>query len=346
MRKWPLPEQIFRLSHLIIWSAILIGFTLIILGQPLSWAAPVQSTRNQTVPGIGTSIYLPSVQRADPYENLIEELDENGGFSLLLKTLEAANLTFTLEADGPFTLFAPTDAAFNALPTGALDQLLANPTGQLTQILLYHIVPGQYELDDLAHDMKLSTQQGSSITVERDINNHVKINNATILTPIWKANNGVIYAIDTVILPPPPMEVNEPVNAGSCGGDDGCKFKITGGPVFASDSSNKMKLQLFFTHKGIDDGQPQGDYHLAVERNGQLISTFVNAKSHAMVENLGDMGPYNYEAEVPTSELPDGVIEGLYYFWVLDGNYERDSEVFQMYIPSGTGKIWIEFDQS
>lgn len=61
---------------------------------------------------------------------------------------------------------------------------------------------------------------------------------------------------------------------------------------------------------------------------------------------MGNLGPYNYEAEVSASELSDGMIEGLYDFLVRDGNYERDSEIFQMYVQPGTGRIWIEFDQS
>lgn len=144
---------------------------------------------------------------------------------------------------------------------------------------------------------------------------------------------------------PAPPPAAGAVNAGGCGGDDGCKFKIRNGPSFANNGGGEMKLQLFFMHSGVDGGQPQGDYRLAVERDGQLISTFADTTSIALSKNQGSMGSYNYEAKVQAGNLPGGTLEGTYYFWVLDGNRERDSEVFQMYVPPGQGEIWIEFDQ-
>jgi uncharacterized protein YraI len=152
--------------------------------------------------------------------------------------------------------------------------------------------------------------------------------------------------------PPAEQPANTPappsggaVNAGPCGGDDGCKFKIRGGPSFANNGGGEMKLQLFFMHSGVDGGQPQGDYRLAVERDGVLITPFADQTSIALSKNEGAMGPYNYEAKVQSGNLPGGTLEGTYFFWVLDGNRERDSEVFQMYVPPGQGEIWIEFDQ-
>lgn len=144
---------------------------------------------------------------------------------------------------------------------------------------------------------------------------------------------------------PPPAPSGGAVNSGNCGGDDGCKFKLVGGPSFAGNGGGEMKLQLFFKHSGVDGGQPQGDYRLAVERDGQIISTFADTTSIALSSNQGSMGRYNYEAKVSASNLPGGTLEGNYFFWVLDGNRERDSDVFQMYVQPGQGEIWIEFDQ-
>ena len=343
MSQWP---PFSRLPRALLWSAILVMIALVTLGKLASWAAPVTAPRNQTVPPGKSSTYLPTVHRAGAH-SLIEVLEENGNFSTLLQTLEAANLTTALENTiGPFTLFAPTDVAFAQLPKGALEQLLANPSGQLTQILLFHITPGKYEIDDFENDMEIITQQGSSINVSRDVDSQVIINFARIVTPNLRASNGVIHAINAVLLPPPDSPVpNGPVNAGGCGGDDGCKFKLTGGPSFANNGGDEMKLQLFFMHSGIDGGQPQGDYHLAVERGGQLIPTFADATSIALTKNQGSMGPYNYEGKLGANYLPGARLDGLYYFWVLDGNRERDSDVFQMYVPAGQGEIWIQFDQ-
>jgi uncharacterized surface protein with fasciclin (FAS1) repeats len=198
------PPLLSRLSRVprVLWLTILIFAALVAWGEPASWAAPVTAPRNQTVPPGPTKIYLPAIYST---HSLTAVLEQSGDFNTLLQLMEAADLTIELDAGGPFTLFAPTDAAWDNLPVGALDQLLENPTGQLTQILLFHLVPGEYELDELEHDMQLTTQQGSSITVDRSEESQVTVNLAQILTSDLKANNGIIHAIDTVILPPPPQ---------------------------------------------------------------------------------------------------------------------------------------------
>ena len=86
------------------------------------------------------------------------------------------------------------------------------------------------------------------------------------------------------------------MNPGSCGGDDGCKFRMTGGPSFANNGGSELKLQLFFMHSGVNGGESQVDYHLAVERDGQLITAFADATSIALSKNEGRMGPYNMRA--------------------------------------------------
>lgn len=134
--------------------------------------------------------------------NLIAALEAQGGFSTLVQALEAANLTAALEGAGPFTIFAPTDAAFAGLPSGALDQLLANPTGQLTQILLFHVLPGKVMAADIENGMQATTQQGKAVGFEV-AGGAVKVNGANVTAPDIAASNGVIHAIDTVILPPP-----------------------------------------------------------------------------------------------------------------------------------------------
>jgi hypothetical protein len=145
---------------------------------------------------------------------------------------------------------------------------------------------------------------------------------------------------------PAPPPAAGAVNAGAnCGGDDGCKFKMTGGPTFADNGGGEMKLSLFFMHSGVDGGQPQGDYRLGVERDGQLISVFADTTSIALDKSQGPMGPYNYQAKIGAGDLPGGTLEGTYYIWVLDGNRERDSDVFTLNVPAGQGDIWIQFDQ-
>jgi len=135
--------------------------------------------------------------------NLIQALEAQGSFTTLVQALEAANLTAALEGAGPFTIFAPTDAAFASLPSGALDQLLANPTGQLTQILLFHVLPGTVTSTDIQNGMQATTQQGKAVGFEVGSDGTIKINGAHVDSPEIDASNGVIHPIDTVILPPP-----------------------------------------------------------------------------------------------------------------------------------------------
>jgi len=112
----------------------------------------------------------------------------------------AAGLATTLDEDGPFTVFAPTDAAFATLPDGTLDALLADPTGSLADILLYHVAPGTANAADLSDGMRVTTVNGDSIYIKID-GTDVYIDNAMVTTADITADNGVVHVIDAVILP-------------------------------------------------------------------------------------------------------------------------------------------------
>jgi transforming growth factor-beta-induced protein len=124
-----------------------------------------------------------------------------GDFETLVAAVSAAGLVDALRGDGPFTVFAPTDDAFAALPDGTIDALLADPEGDLTQILLYHVVPGAVMAADVTDGLEAETLQGSTVlfTIEGDV---VMINEANIIATDIVASNGVIHVIDAVILPP------------------------------------------------------------------------------------------------------------------------------------------------
>jgi len=119
----------------------------------------------------------------------------------------AAGLADDLSGAGPFTVFAPTDAAFAALPAGALDALLADPTGALADVLLYHVVGGLALSTDLSDGQVITTLLGEDITVTIDMNG-VMINDATVIVADIIADNGVVHVIDAVLLPPPPQPTN------------------------------------------------------------------------------------------------------------------------------------------
>jgi len=123
-----------------------------------------------------------------------------GAFSTLVKAVQAAGLVETLKGPGPFTVFAPTDQAFAKLPAGTLEAVLADKA-KLTAILTFHVVPGKVLAKDVAglNGKSVKTVQGGMLKV--DTTHGVKINDATVVQADVDASNGVIHAIDTVLLP-------------------------------------------------------------------------------------------------------------------------------------------------
>ena len=133
-------------------------------------------------------------------QNIVETAVAAGDFTTLATALDAAGLVETLEGDGPFTVFAPTDAAFEALPAGTLDDLLADPEA-LADVLTYHVVDGDVLSSDLTDGMEVEALNGDTLTITID-GDTVKVNDATVTTADIEASNGVIHVIDTVLIPP------------------------------------------------------------------------------------------------------------------------------------------------
>jgi uncharacterized surface protein with fasciclin (FAS1) repeats len=122
-----------------------------------------------------------------------------GSFNTLTSALKAAGLVEVLEGKGPFTVFAPTDEAFAALPQGTLEELLKPENkDKLVKILTYHVVPGAVMSTDLKAG-EVATVEGSTVTIA--LGESVKVNEAGVVKADIKANNGVIHVIDKVLLP-------------------------------------------------------------------------------------------------------------------------------------------------
>jgi transforming growth factor-beta-induced protein len=143
--------------------------------------------------GISGSVYAED-------QDIVDIAVNDGRFTVLVAALQQAGLVETLQGDGPFTVFAPTDDAFTAL-LGALDisaeQLLAQPA--LADVLLYHVVSGKVMSTDLSDGMQAPTVGGQNITV--DLDGGVFINDAEVIIPDIEATNGVIHVIDSVLIP-------------------------------------------------------------------------------------------------------------------------------------------------
>ena len=135
-----------------------------------------------------------SVSAAD----IVDTAVSAGQFKTLVQAVQAAGLVDTLKGEGPFTVFAPTDAAFAKLPAGTIESLL-NDKQKLAQVLTYHVVPGKVTAAQVKPgDVK--TVQGQSLRVRADAG-AVMVNNARVTKTDIMASNGVIHVIDTVVLP-------------------------------------------------------------------------------------------------------------------------------------------------
>ena len=133
--------------------------------------------------------------------DIVDTAAGNKMFSTLVTAVKAADLVSTLKGDGPFTVFAPTDEAFAALPAGTVEMLLKPENKQtLVQILTYHVVAGKVTAEDVSTLSNATTVEGSQVDISAKMGN-VMINNAKVIKADIMTSNGVIHVIDTVLLP-------------------------------------------------------------------------------------------------------------------------------------------------
>ncbi|HMB39335.1 MAG TPA: fasciclin domain-containing protein [Wenzhouxiangellaceae bacterium] len=132
-------------------------------------------------------------------KDIVDTAVAAGSFDTLVTAVQAAGLVETLKSEGPFTVFAPTDEAFAAIPAADLEALLADKE-QLTAVLTYHVVPGKVMASDVVGLDSATTVQGSDVDIEV-VDGGVKIDGANVVTTDIETSNGVIHVIDAVILP-------------------------------------------------------------------------------------------------------------------------------------------------
>ena len=133
--------------------------------------------------------------------DIVDTAVSAGSFNTLVAAVQAADLVDALKGDGPLTVFAPTDEAFDKLPAGTVENLLKPENKeQLRSILLYHVVAGSIYSKDVTDGAAPATLQGSNLSVSVD--DGVSINDAKVVTVDIGASNGVIHVIDSVLLPP------------------------------------------------------------------------------------------------------------------------------------------------
>ncbi|OCH63152.1 fasciclin domain-containing protein [Vibrio splendidus] len=134
-------------------------------------------------------------------KDIVDVAAENGSFNTLVAAVKAADLVDTLKGEGPFTVLAPTDEAFAALPEGTVDMLLKPENkDKLVAVLTYHVIPGKIMAAEVMKLNSAVTVQGSAVMIAIDDGN-VMIDNAKVIMPDVEASNGVIHVIDAVLMP-------------------------------------------------------------------------------------------------------------------------------------------------
>ncbi len=185
------------------------ALSLALLLGACSSAAPATTAPATTAPAMTASPTMTTTPTptAAAMADIVDTAVANGSFKTLTAAVTAAGLAETLKGPGPFTVFAPTDAAFAKLPAGTVDTLLKEPKGKLAEILKYHVVSGKVMAADVVklNGQKVKTVQGAELTVEVTGSKVVLIdatgNRVNVVMTDVAASNGVIHVLDGVLLP-------------------------------------------------------------------------------------------------------------------------------------------------
>jgi uncharacterized surface protein with fasciclin (FAS1) repeats len=176
------------------WSiAIVIA---LVVAVPLVLAACGSSSEE------ATPAASPSPSPSMAANDIVDTAVAAGDFTTLVTAVKAATLVETLKEAGPYTVFAPTDAAFDAVPKLTLAALLADPNVALKDVLTYHVVSGKFMASDLSDGQVLTTVNGAPLTVTIKSDGTVMVGDATVTTADIETSNGVIHVIDSVLIPP------------------------------------------------------------------------------------------------------------------------------------------------
>jgi transforming growth factor-beta-induced protein len=213
---------------------------------------------------------------APPYQadqDIVDIAAADGRFTTLVAAVQAAELVDTLKSEGPFTVFAPTDDAFNKLPDGTIEALL-NDIPTLTDILLYHVVPGKVMAADVVTLSSADTALGKPVAIRVE-NGNVFVNDAQVIITDIEASNGVIHVIDTVLLPP---------------ADEPATMPETGAVL-----------------------QAEMDIVDIAAADGRFTTLVAAVQAAELVDTLKSEGPFTVFAPTDDAfnKLPDGTIEAL-----------------------------------
>ncbi|HEY3549033.1 MAG TPA: fasciclin domain-containing protein [Propionicimonas sp.] len=192
------------MQRIIIAAGMIVGLSIAAAGcspAPMATSAAPAPASSSSAPSS-----TPSMSASASGKDIVDTAVAAGGFTTLAKALTAADLVETLKGDGPFTVFAPTDEAFAALPKGALDKLVADKE-KLTAVLTYHVISGEVMASQVTgmNGQKVKTVQGGEITI-KVADGKVSLtdaagNTVNVIKTDVTASNGVIHVIDGVLMP-------------------------------------------------------------------------------------------------------------------------------------------------
>ena len=215
-------------------------------------------------------------------QTIVEVAQGNPELSTLVQAVEAAGLVETLSGEGPFTLFAPVNSAFEKLPQGQLNALLENPDA-LRQILTYHVVPDRFATSDITADMsEFETVEGSPLPITQ-----IGVGQAAVTAVDIEASNGVIYLIDSVLTPP-----NLEISDGSATG--GSVASGTGGATGGADYRSPASRTARYAISAQEDSGVSGSV-LVAEYESQTVVTLTlsgtpEGGTHPAELRAGDCG--------------------------------------------------------
>ena len=150
---------------------------------------------------LAVALFVSATAQAQDQKDIVDTAASNDAFSTLVAAVKAAGLVETLKGDGPFTVFAPTNEAFEKLPEGTVESLLKPENKEkLVKILTYHVVPGKVMAADVVKLNEAKTVQGSMVNIKIS-GDKVMVGKATVTKADIECKNGVIHVIDTVIIP-------------------------------------------------------------------------------------------------------------------------------------------------
>ncbi|MFW5805897.1 MAG: fasciclin domain-containing protein, partial [Bacteroidales bacterium] len=268
-------------------------------GWPLYYFGSDDAMRGSTK---GVSVPSPGVwpvavaDISDPLPaTIVDIVVESEAHTTLETAVIEAELAGSLSGDGPFTVFAPTDDAFAALPDGTLDALLADPTGELAEILQFHVVSGKAMSGDLSDGMKVATLQGDSIMISIDGEN-VSVNGANVTMADIEAQNGVVHVIDAVLLPEEPTSITETI------------FTSNATLVYPNPAKDRATIRY------------------SIESNANVTLEIYNVLgSKVEMINLGSKPKGTYRQEFSVSQFKNGI-----YFVVLQAGNDSSRDILRV----------------